>query len=315
MNAAFDKEILAANVPEWGLKDVRDLEQAANKYGIKLKQQLDLLPIISSSCSARLDFADYARGNRQSMMMAEHFHGSRQRIGHWCRSGRRSWWQLAHRFAREGFRVLVAGRTEARLKSVATAIKEAGGRAEPIAADATREQDVIALFDKAVTRDDLELVVYNVGNNAAVPLLDLTAGDFETFWRQNAFGGFLVGREAVRRMLPKGKGTVLFTGATASLRARPPFTGFASAKAALRAVAQGLAREFGPQGIHVAHVVIDGVIDGAYAREKFPDFVRAKGEDGLIDPGAIADVFLSLHRQPRSAWTHELDLRPFNETF
>ena len=223
--------------------------------------------------------------------------------------------QLAHRFAREGFRVLVAGRTEARLKSVATAIKQAGGQAEPIAADATREQDVIALFDKAVTRDDLELVVYNVGNNAAVPLLDLTAGDFETFWRQNAFGGFLVGREAVRRMLPKGKGTLLFTGATASLRARPPFTGFASAKAALRAVAQGLAREFGPQGIHVAHVVIDGVIDGAYAREKFPDFVRAKGEDGLIDPGAIADAFLSLHRQPRSAWTHELDLRPFNETF
>jgi NAD(P)-dependent dehydrogenase (short-subunit alcohol dehydrogenase family) len=206
--------------------------------------------------------------------------------------------QLAHRFAQEGFRVLIAGRTEARLKSVATAIKQAGGQAEPIAADATREQDVIALFDKAVTRDDLELVVYNVGNNAAVPLLDLTAGDFETFWRQNAFGGFLIGREAVRRMLPK-----------------PPFTGFASAKAALRAVAQGLAREFGPQGIHVAHVVIDGVIDGAYAREKFPDFVRAKGEDGLIDPGAIADVFLSLHRQPRSAWTHELDLRPFNETF
>jgi NAD(P)-dependent dehydrogenase (short-subunit alcohol dehydrogenase family) len=223
--------------------------------------------------------------------------------------------QLAHRFAREGFRVLIAGRTEARLKSVAKAIGEAGGLAEPIAADATREQDVIALFDKAVTRDDLELVVYNVGNNAAVPLLDLTAGDFETFWRQNALGGFLVGREAVRRMLPKGEGTVLFTGATASLRARPPFTGFASAKAALRAVAQGLAREFGPQGIHVAHVVIDGVIDGAYAREKFPDFVRAKGEDGLIDPGAIADAFLSLHRQPRSAWTHELDLRPFNETF
>jgi NAD(P)-dependent dehydrogenase (short-subunit alcohol dehydrogenase family) len=223
--------------------------------------------------------------------------------------------QLAHRFAQEGFRVLVAGRTEARLKSVAAAIKQAGGQAEPIAADATREQDVIALFDKAVTRGDLDLVVYNVGNNAAVPLLDLTAGDFETFWRQNAFGGFLVGREAVRRMLPKGKGTVLFTGATASLRARPPFTGFASAKAALRAVAQGLAREFGPHGIHVAHVVIDGVIDGAYARERFPDFVRAKGEDGLIDPGAIADAFLSLHRQPRSAWTHELDLRPFNETF
>jgi len=223
--------------------------------------------------------------------------------------------QLAHRFAKEGFRVIVAGRTAARLKTIAAAIREAGGQAEPKVADATREKDVIALFDKAVARGDLELAVYNVGNNAAVPLLDLTAADFETFWRQNALGGFLVGREAVRRMLPKAKGTILFTGATASLRARPPFTGFASAKAALRAVAQGLAREFGPQGIHVAHVIIDGVIDGSYAREKFADFVRAKGEDGLIDPAAIAEVFLSLHRQPRSAWTHELDLRPFKETF
>jgi NAD(P)-dependent dehydrogenase (short-subunit alcohol dehydrogenase family) len=222
---------------------------------------------------------------------------------------------LAHRFAREGFRVLVAGRTAARLKSITAAIKEAGGLAEQKVADATREKEVIALFDKAAGHDDLEVVIYNVGNNAAAPLLDLDAADFETLWRQNALGGFLVGREAVRRMLPKGRGTILFTGATASLRARPPFTAFASAKAALRAVAQGLAREFGPQGIHVAHVIIDGVIDGAFARERFPDFVRAKGEDGLIDPGAIADAFLALHRQPRNAWTHELDLRPFKETF
>jgi NAD(P)-dependent dehydrogenase (short-subunit alcohol dehydrogenase family) len=222
---------------------------------------------------------------------------------------------LAHRFAREGFRVLVAGRTAARLESVAASIERAGGLAEAHAADATSEKDVIGLLDKAAAQGDLELVAYNVGNNAAAPLLDLAVADFEALWRQNALGGFLAGREAVRRMLPRGKGTILYTGATASLRARPPFTAFASAKAALRAVAQGLAREFGPQGIHVAHVIIDGVINGDKAREKFADFVRAKGEDGLIDPAAIADVFLMLHRQPRSVWTHELDLRPFKETF
>ena len=134
-------------------------------------------------------------------------------------------------------------------------------------------------------------------------------------WRQNALGGFLVGREAIRRMLPKGSGTVLFTGATASLRARPPFLAFASAKAALRAVAQGLAREFGPQGIHVAHVVIDGVIGGDYARNKFPNFVATKGDDGLLALDEIADAYWALHCQPRSAWTHELDLRPFKEPF
>lgn len=222
---------------------------------------------------------------------------------------------LARRLAREGLRVIVAGRTAQRLEDLAAALRDAGGLAEPVVADATSEKDVIALFDRATAQADLELAVFNVGNNAMAGLLDLDASLFEGLWRQNALGGFLVGREAVRRMLPHGKGTILFTGATASLRARPPFTAFASAKAALRAVAQGLAREFGPRGIHVAHVIIDGVIDGDYAREKFPDFVRAKGADGLLEPDAIAEAFLALHRQPPSAWTHELDLRPFKEAF
>jgi NAD(P)-dependent dehydrogenase (short-subunit alcohol dehydrogenase family) len=134
-------------------------------------------------------------------------------------------------------------------------------------------------------------------------------------WRQNALGGFLVGREAVRQFAPRQRGTILFTGATASLRARPPFLAFASAKAALRAVAQGLAREFGPQGIHVAHIVIDGAIQGEYAATKFADYVRSKGENGLLSVEAIAEAYLVLHRQPASAWTHELDLRPFKEPF
>jgi NAD(P)-dependent dehydrogenase (short-subunit alcohol dehydrogenase family) len=181
--------------------------------------------------------------------------------------------------------------------------------------DATREKDVLALFDEADVGADVELVVYNVGNNVAAPALDTTSELFEGLWRQNALGGFLVGREAARRLAPHQKGTILFTGATASLRARPPFIAFASAKAALRAVAQGLAREFAPKGLHIAHVVIDGAIQGEYAATNFADYVRSKGDDGLLAVDAIADAYWALHCQSRSAWTHELDLRPFKEPF
>ncbi|MGB3036741.1 MAG: SDR family NAD(P)-dependent oxidoreductase [Methyloceanibacter sp.] len=222
---------------------------------------------------------------------------------------------LARRFAKEGLRVIVAGRTSARVTTVASEIRDAGGSVEAVVADVTRETDVVSLLNEVGQQGTLDLVAYNVGNNAMIPTLEISEAQFETMWRQNALGGFLVGREAVRRMLPKGSGTILYTGATASLRARPPFVAFASAKAALRAVAQGLAREFGPQGIHVAHVVIDGVIGGDYARSRFPDFVAAKGKDGLLAPADIADAYWALHRQPRSAWTHELDLRPFREPF
>lgn len=222
---------------------------------------------------------------------------------------------LARRFAHEGLRIILAGRTGERLASTVEAIRKAGGIAEAKVTDATSQSDVAALFDKADDGPALELVVYNVGNNVMLPFLNTDANVFAEVWRQNALGGFLVGQEAVRRLLPKQRGTLLFTGATASVRARPPFVAFASAKAALRAVAQGLAREFGPQGIHVVHVVIDGVIQGEYAQSKFPDFVKAKGPGGLIEVDAIADTYWALHRQPRSAWTHELDLRPFKETF
>ncbi len=221
---------------------------------------------------------------------------------------------LARRFAKEGLRV-IAGRTAARLETIANEIRNSGGSAQAVVADATREADVLSLLNEADERGTLELVAYNVGNNAMIPSLEISEAQFETMWRQNALGGFLAGREAVRRMLPRASGTVLYTGATASLRARPPFLAFASAKAALRAVAQGLAREFGPRGIHVAQVVIDGVIGGEYAQSRFPDFVTAKGKDGLLAPDEIADAYWALHCQPRSAWTHELDLRPFKEPF
>jgi NAD(P)-dependent dehydrogenase (short-subunit alcohol dehydrogenase family) len=222
---------------------------------------------------------------------------------------------LARRFAREGLRVTIAGRTPQRLRVVAEQITAAGGAASVKVADAANEAGVAALFDEADSEGAVELVAYNVGSNVAASALETAPELFERLWRQNAFGGFIVGREAVRRMAPRGKGTILFTGATASMRARPPFIAFGAAKAGLRAVAQGLAREFSPQGVHVAHVVIDGVIEGDYAATNFAEYVRSKGADGLLAVDDIADVYWTLHCQPRSAWTHELDLRPFTEPF
>ncbi len=222
---------------------------------------------------------------------------------------------LARKFAAHGLGVALAGRSANRLAQLADTITRSGGTAWAIPTDATDPAQVDALFHQAAAHGTIRLAVHNVGANARFPALDMTAADFETLWRQNALSGFLVGTQAVRHLLAAGGGTLIFTGATASLRARPPFLGFAAAKAALRAVAQGLAREFGPQGVHVAHMVIDGVIDGDYARTNFPDFVRAKGSDGLINPDQLADAYWAIHQQPRSTWTHELDLRPYGEGF
>ena len=222
----------------------------------------------------------------------------------------------ARRFAREGLHVFLAGRTAERLEAVAKEIEAAGGRATALATDATRAEDVARLLDRAQSAgDSLDLVLYNAGNNRLRPLLEMSDAFFEDTWRLCCFGGFLVGREAARRMLPHGSGTILFTGATASLRARPPFTAFASAKAALRALAHGMAREFGPRGLHLAHVVIDGGIDGDQLNTAFPQFKEQRGSDGMLQPDAIADAFWSLHVQHPSAWTLELDLRPYQEPF
>jgi NAD(P)-dependent dehydrogenase (short-subunit alcohol dehydrogenase family) len=171
----------------------------------------------------------------------------------------------------------------------------------------------VRLFDAAGGAP--EIVVFNAGNNRMANLAEMEASFFEDTWRVACFGGFLVGREAARRMAPAGRGTVVFTGATGSLRGKPPFIAFASAKAGLRALAQGMAREFGPQGIHVAHVIVDGGIDGERLRVGLPAFVASKGEEGLLKPEAIADAYWFLHGQDRTAWTHELDLRPFREAF
>ncbi len=157
-------------------------------------------------------------------------------------------------------------------------------------------------------------MAYNAGNNQFRPLLEMDDAFFEELWRLCCFGGFLTGREAARRML-SGGGSMLFTGATASIRARPPFTAFASAKAALRAVAHGMAREFGGKGLHVGHVVIDGVIGGDVVKGRFPQIIEHLGEDGVLGIDAIADAFWMLHEQDKTAWTLELDLRPYKEKF
>lgn len=224
---------------------------------------------------------------------------------------------LCERFAREGLHVFVAGRTPDNVESLAGTIRQDGGRATAVPMDTTSERDVIALFDRAEREGDgvLDLVVYNAGNAALGQAHDMDAGFFELVWRVGCFGGFLVGREALRRMLPRGRGTVLFTGATASIRGKPATTAFAAAKAGLRSLAQSMARAYGPQGIHVGHVIIDGGIAGDKIVKGLPQFAQAMGDDGLISLAGLADAYWYLYRQPRAAWTHELDLRTFKESF
>ena len=185
--------------------------------------------------------------------------------------------------------------------------------------DTTNETDVVKLFDRAMapasSGEAAELIVYNAGGNQKADFRELSAELFERFWRVGCFGGFLVGREAARRLVPLGRGTIIFTGASASLRGKPGYAQFAAAKAGLRMVAQSMAREYGPSGIHVAHVVIDGGIDGERLRSRRPEAVRERGEDGLLNVDAIAETYWQIHRQARSAWTHEIDLRPLKESF
>jgi NAD(P)-dependent dehydrogenase (short-subunit alcohol dehydrogenase family) len=217
--------------------------------------------------------------------------------------------QLCKRFATEGLKVIVAGRTLAALEAVAADIEKSGGQAVPLVADATRESDIVALFDAA--GDELDLAIYNAGNNTPGKIIEMEADYFEKAWRVVCFGGFLFGREAVRRMVPKKTGTLLFTGASASLRGRPGFGAFNSAKAGLRTLAQAMAKEYAPDGIHVAHVVVDGAIAGDKIINRFPD--AASRQDGLISIDGIVDGFAFLYRQPERAWSFELDVRTSRE--
>ncbi|MBE7366232.1 SDR family oxidoreductase [Ramlibacter pallidus] len=223
---------------------------------------------------------------------------------------------IARRFARGGYTVCAARRNADKLQPLLEQIRAEGGTAHGFASDARDEDAVAALFDDIEGRiGPVEVLVFNIGANVQSSILEETARKYFKIWEMACFAGFLVGRKAARCMAPRGRGTILFTGATASLRGSANFAAFAGAKAALRALAQSMARELGPRGIHVAHVVVDGAIDTAFIRENFPDRYALKDQDGIVNPDHIAETYWMLHQQPRDAWTHELDLRPWMEKF
>ena len=223
--------------------------------------------------------------------------------------------RLCRRFAAAGLHVFVAGRSRGKLEAVAAEIAADGGLATPVVADTTDEAALSALFDAAEDAGPVDLAIFNAGNNMPGEFLAMTAEHFERCWRVACFGGFLFCREALRRMDPRGAGTLLLTGASASMRGKPGFAAFTAAKSGLRAMGQSLAREFAPRGIHVAHVVIDGAIDRDRIRLAMPELAAAFGADRLLDLDGIAAAYEFLYRQPRNAWTQELDLRAFKEPF
>jgi NAD(P)-dependent dehydrogenase (short-subunit alcohol dehydrogenase family) len=223
---------------------------------------------------------------------------------------------IARRFAREGFRITVMGRSAPKLEDTLTRLRSTGAAIEAVIGDVTDEALVRRVVAQADRREaPLEVAIFNAGGNWPKAFLEMDAAFLEEMWRVNALAGFYFAKAALEAMLPRQRGVLLFTGASGSLRGRAKFGGFAQAKAALRALAQSAAREFGPQGIHVAHVVVDGAIDGERIQRLLPGLKASRGPDALLDPDAIAENFWQLFRQPRSAWTHELDVRPWLETW
>jgi len=227
---------------------------------------------------------------------------------------------IARKFAGEGYTVFAGRRSGDKLAQLKDDIESGGGRCEARALDARKEEDVIAFLEEADRTAPLEVCVFNPGANVNFPILETTERVFRKVWEMACYGGFLTGREAARLMLPHGKGTILFTGATASLRGGKGYAAFASAKFGLRAVAQSMARELGPQDIHVAHLIIDAGVDTAFVKER----IRARGGDAavaaiqpdqLMNPESIANAYWYLHTQSRDAWTFELDVRPYAETW
>jgi NAD(P)-dependent dehydrogenase (short-subunit alcohol dehydrogenase family) len=225
---------------------------------------------------------------------------------------------IAKAFAREGYVACVnrRARNAEQLESLAQSIRAEGYAAQAYPGDARVEEEVVAMVD-AIERDigPLEVAVFNIGANVNFSILEMTAQVYRKVWEMAAFSGFLMGREVAKRMVQRQSGTIIFTGATASLRGGSGYSAFSGAKGALRMLAQSMARELGPLNIHVAHVVIDGGIDTAFIRTIRPDFDAAKAADKLLSPDAIALQYVALHKQHRSAWTHEMDLRPWAETF
>ena len=223
---------------------------------------------------------------------------------------------IARRFAREGYVACMTRRNAEKLVPLVDEIRAAGGEAHGFGSDARKEDEMVALVQQ-VENDiaPIEVAVFNIGANVRFGITETTARVYFKVWEMACFGGFLMGREVAKAMLPRQRGTIIFTGATASLRGREGFAAFAGAKHALRALAQSMARELGPKGIHVAHPVVDAAIDTEFIRTQFPERYALKDQGGIVDPGSIAEAYWQIHRQPRDAWTHEMDLRPWMESF
>ena len=222
--------------------------------------------------------------------------------------------EIAKRFAREGFVACVARRSADKLADLVAEIEGEGGRARAFSVDASEEGSVVAAFDTIEAEvGPVAVAVYNAGGFARASITETTVATYRGMWEQSALGAFLVGREAARRMVPRGEGTILFTGASASLRGNANFVAFAAGKHAQRVTAQSMARELGPKGIHVAHFIIDGLIDVPRSRDMMGDAIEAMGPNGTLKPELIADMYWMVHQQPRAAWTFEMDLRPFKE--
>ncbi len=223
---------------------------------------------------------------------------------------------VARRFAREGFAVTIFGRNEEKLATALESLKAINPSARAQVGDVTDEATIRELVADCDRSDaPLEVAIFNAGGNWPKAYLDMDGEFLEEMWRVNALSGFFFSKAAVERMLPRERGTIIFTGASGSMRGKAMFGGFAQAKAALRALAQSCAREFGPKGLHVAHVVIDGAVDGNRINTLLPDLKDKAGDEGLLSPDGIAENYWHIHNQPRSAWTHELDVRPWAETW
>jgi NAD(P)-dependent dehydrogenase (short-subunit alcohol dehydrogenase family) len=221
---------------------------------------------------------------------------------------------IARRFAREGYIACVTRRNAEKLAPLVAQIEAEGGVVHAFGSDARNEEQMVALIQEIESKiAPIEVAVFNIGANVRFGILETTSRVYHKVWEMACFGGFLMGREAARVMLPRKRGSIFFTGATASLRGRAGFAAFGGAKHALRALAQSMAKELGPQGIHVAHLVIDGAIDTEFIRESFPERYALKEQEGIVNPEHIADTYWMLHLQSKDAWTHELELRPWTE--
>jgi NAD(P)-dependent dehydrogenase (short-subunit alcohol dehydrogenase family) len=225
---------------------------------------------------------------------------------------------IAKKFAAEGFTIFAGRRHGDKLAPLANDIEAAGGTIFGRSLDARKEDEIVSFIQDADQHAPLEVCIFNVGANVNFPLTETTERVFRKVWEMACYAGFLTTREAAKAMLARGRGSIFLTGATASLRGGIGFAAFASAKFGLRAVAQAAARELGPKNIHIAHLVIDSGVDTQWVRERIKanegeDALASLDPDRLMNPEAVAETYWQLYKQPRSAWSSEIEIRPSGE--